>query len=287
MQPIRNYDDDRDRAAVADLILDVARHDGSEPLAEEKKAEWLRASEDVIALVSESLDAYLHASWSAGFWSIEMAFRPTERTAERVEELLAAGIRACLQHRSAPIHVWAFAPWLERHLTGHEVLRRLVIMGRDLPAAPVEEPTDSVIIEAFRVGSDEDRFLEVNNRAFEGHPENGGWDRMMLSERMSRPWFDPDGFFLASDSDGALLGFCWTKRHDPTTGEIYVIATDPNLRRKGLGRRLLRTGLAYMASEGCMRAILFVREGEDAAVGLYRSEGFVRLETRTEYLVAP
>ena len=59
----------------------------------------------------------------------------------------------------------------------------------------------------------------MNNRAFAGHPEQGGWPEPTLARRMAEPWFDPTLFLLAFDAEG-LAGFNWLKHPRPRTTPI-------------------------------------------------------------------
>jgi len=159
---------------------------------------------------------------------------------------------------------------------GFTVERELLQLRCRLPLSPPPDGEQRVATRAFRPGVDEPAWLQVNNRAFAGHPEQGHWDREVLLERESEPWFRPDGFRVA-EVDGRLAGSCWTKVHDdtrPPLGEIYVISVDPDLHGLGLGRALTRAGLEWLASVGVTTGMLYVDGANTAAVTLYRSMGF-------------
>ena len=76
--------------------------------------------------------------------------------------------------------------------------RSLYQMRRPLPA----EEHSTLKTRPFRPGEDEQAWLEVNNRAFRWHPEQGGWTEETLKAREAQPWFDPDGFLLYELDDG-------------------------------------------------------------------------------------
>jgi mycothiol synthase len=134
----------------------------------------------------------------------------------------------------------------------------------------------TVAVRSYRPDHDRSSWLEVNNRAFRGHPDQGRWTVADLRAREAEPWFDPDGFLL-HEIDGRLAAFCWTKvhvGHDPPLGEIYVIGVDPDFQGRGLGRELTRAGLDHLTERGLEVGMLYVEDDQETAVGLYRDLGF-------------
>jgi len=165
--------------------------------------------------------------------------------------------------------------------------RRLLQMRCPLPLAT----TTDLVTRPFRPGVDNAAWLEVNNRAFSWHPEQGGWDASVLAGRLAEPWFDAEGFLL-HEEDGRLVGFCWTKVHpavddEPPLGEIYVIAVDPDVVGRGLGRDLTVAGLQHLAARGLTVGMLYVESDNTPAVTLYESLGFRTHQTDTAFTPPP
>jgi len=144
---------------------------------------------------------------------------------------------------------------------------------------PIADDSPLLPTRAFVPGIDDHAFLQVNNRAFEWHPDQSNWSIAQLNERMGEPWFEPEGFLL-HEIDGALAGFCWTKVHpasgdEPELGEIYVIAVDPAFHGQGIGRALTVAGLRSLASRSLQIGMLHVEHDNVAAQSMYRALGFV------------
>ena len=66
-------------------------------------------------------------------------------------------------------------------------------------------------------------------------------------------------------------------------GDLMSICVLPEFQGRGFGRLLLRHALERFAALGVEQVFLEVRVGNDAAKGLYRSEGFCDVGTRRHY----
>jgi ribosomal-protein-alanine N-acetyltransferase len=69
--------------------------------------------------------------------------------------------------------------------------------------------------------------------------------------------------------------------------QVHNLAVEPEWRRRGLGRRLLESGLRAAAREGAEKAFLEVRVSNREAIALYRSVGFEPLGERRDYYDDP
>jgi mycothiol synthase len=192
---------------------------------------------------------------------------------------IGAGLLDCLLGLSKRrLQIWAMAdtPAARTLAASRSLLRHreLLIMKRSLIEPLPESPApDGVTIRAFRMGTDEAAWLALNARAFAGHPEQGRLDRTDLEERMSEPWFDPDGFLVAERS-GVLIGFHWTKQQPDRLGEVYVLGVDPQAAGGGVGKALLIAGLRHLRARGNTEVELYVESDHRTAVGLYARAGF-------------
>jgi mycothiol synthase len=192
---------------------------------------------------------------------------------------LAADLDVVRQGGGGEVYVWVTAPTADDDAAAAAAG---LAPGRDLYElrAPLPLPASVPTLEwrGFRAG-DEAGWLEVNNRAFDWHPEQGGWTIEKLREAMAQPWVDLDGF-LVHEREGRMAGFCWTKVHvdeDPPVGEIYVIAVDPDFHGLGLGKALTLAAMDWLHRERSITVgNLFVDASNTTAVRMYEKLGFER-----------
>jgi len=220
--------------------------------------------------------------------SAELAVHPDHRRRGLGRLLVEAAVAASPDGR---LRLWAHgehpAAAALAHTLGFERARVLFQMRRSLYApVPAPELPDGVELRPFVVGQDEAAWVEVNNRAFADHPDQGGWTVADVEAREAEPWFDPAGFLLAVREDGgALAGFHWTKVHagPPPIGEVYVLGVDPSARGLKLGPALTVAGLRHLRSRGLSQVLLYVDESNTGAVRLYESLGFRKWDADVQF----
>jgi ribosomal-protein-alanine N-acetyltransferase len=129
------------------------------------------------------------------------------------------------------------------------------------------------------VEADLPRVLDIEARAF-ARP----WSPELVKRELTHDWSTillveepaPDG------RGQRILGFCifWVV-HDEV--HILNLATDPDHRRRGVGRAVLLATLELGRRQKCTLATLEVRKGNAGAIALYRNLGFRSVGVRPGY----
>jgi mycothiol synthase len=294
-----------DIAAISALVEAASVADGHRALGEHQWLDLVQGGREgfagFVARESGRERVIAYAQISRGndsSWAVEYVVHPRWRESTGAElrtQLLTTAIGEISAQGGGHVHLWVPKPGPIDDAVAEAVgLRRgrdLVQMRRPLP---VSDESAVITVRPFRPGEDEPAWLEVNNRAFHGHPEQGSWDMSTIAERERQPWFDPLGFLLY-ERDARLAGFCWTKVHeteddvvhegfDGQLGEIYVVAVDPDFQGHGLGRQLVLAGLSSLYERGVTMGMLYVDHDNEAARKLYFSLGFVDDHTDRAYV---
>ena len=211
------------RDGVAPLSEDVllqVRHGSTPPARDLVLNAGGRAGRATRSLVGYAhLDAPDYAGQD-GDITAELVIHPAHRRQGYGASLLASVLAMADGHG---VRIWAHGD-----LPGSAALagkfkltriRALFQLRMPLAKVPAADPVfpAGVTVRTFVPGADEAAWLGVNQRAFAHHPEQGSWTIKDLRLREEEPWFDPNGFFLA-ERDGRIVGFHWTKVHQPDDG---------------------------------------------------------------------
>jgi ribosomal-protein-alanine N-acetyltransferase len=104
------------------------------------------------------------------------------------------------------------------------------------------------------------------------------WDAEALAELLAQP-----GTILeVAPGEGFIL-----LRAVADEAEVLTLAVGPEARRKGLGLRLVETGVARAAAMGAERVFLEVADDNAAALALYARCGFQAVGRRRGYYARP
>ncbi|QNG19575.1 ribosomal protein S18-alanine N-acetyltransferase [Rhodococcus triatomae] len=126
--------------------------------------------------------------------------------------------------------------------------------------------------------ADAERCAELERALFAG---DGPWSAQAFRSELASPHVHyvvaRDGDLLVGYGGIALLG-----ASPSTESEIHTIGTDPGYQRRGIGGALLGRLLALADRHGGP-VFLEVRTDNEAAIALYRREGFEIVGTRKNY----
>jgi mycothiol synthase len=283
--------------AVLKLIEDTTAFDNTPPIAEHILLHLRHGGDksDSHLLVEKGEDvigyAHLDQTDSVAGPSIELVVDPKFRGEGVGKQLLGKAIEICGKY----VRLWVHGDQPAAHALatsfGFEKFRTVLQMSRALgQILQIPKLDPDIVIRSFLPGIDSNSWLELNNKVFKDHPEQGTWQLSDLNIRLGEEWFDEQGFFLAVIND-KLMGSTWTKIHGarthshagenqthahPAIGEIYITAVDQDYSGRGIGKALTISALNYLKYQGLSNAILYVDFDNKKALNLYQSFGFTQ-----------
>lgn len=127
--------------------------------------------------------------------------------------------------------------------------------------------TGEIQIRSFE-DADEDAVAALWREVF---PDDPPWNEPSLLMEQKRA-VQRELFFVAM-INGALAGTAMGG-YDGHRGWVYAVAVRPDLRRRGIGARLMSSLESALAEMGCPKVNLQVRAGNEAVVAFYRRLGY-------------
>ena len=118
------------------------------------------------------------------------------------------------------------------------------------------------------------RSHDVRAFAVDGTPDEWSDYVTGLVTRPGGGSFLPDASFAAGTEAGELDAAVITTELAPRTSHIAQLAVDPEARRRGLGRTLMRSAMSRAAAIGYTRMTLLVAKANTPAARLYDQLGF-------------
>jgi mycothiol synthase len=136
-----------------------------------------------------------------------------------------------------------------------------------------------VVVRLVRPGLDEPAQVELINACFVGHPSPVSVTEEFVRHVQALPGFDASGVLLAAAADqpDRLVGFCRTEMLDgdgKRRGVVGLVGVLPEWRGRGLGRELLRWGIAHLRRLDAGSVELSVEARNELALSLYLRTGF-------------
>jgi mycothiol synthase len=286
---------DTQQSLVLDLINRTTNHDGTPPIAEHILLHLRyggdKADSHLLVEKDNQVIGYAHLDQTdlvAGP-SVELVVDPSYRGTGVGKALLSEAIKICGKSLRLWVHGEAEVAHNLAASFNFEKIRTVLQMSKSLTdIQPLPVIDKEIIIRSFLPRIDSDAWLELNNKVFKDHPEQGGWQLSDLNHRLSEEWFDEKGFFIV-EKNKQVIASTWTKVHGehshnhdgeashahPAIGEIYITAVDPEYTGLGIGKALTITALNYLKYQGLTDAMLYVDFDNKAALNLYDSLGFI------------
>ena len=215
----------------------------------------------------------------------DLTVDPSCRRRGHGRRLLEAAVRQAAAAGGTDIALYAPAEGPGRAFAEAMGMRyRSSLWRMDLPVGtPVPGPSfpEDIVARIYGDWLPLPQHVALLNDAFASHPTPVSWTVEAVAYAQARPDFDPSGTLLvcpAQDPERPV-GFVRAVLAGPDEagrpgGEIRVVGVLPEWRRRGLGRELLRWGVARLREQGVATIQLTVEAENEHALELYRRTGF-------------
>lgn len=119
--------------------------------------------------------------------------------------------------------------------------------------------------------------VEADHRAIIGVVDEW-WGGRGMRSLLPRLWLQhfTGTSWIAETEDGRLAGFLvgFVSPDRPDEAYVHMVATNPNLRRRGVGRALYEQFVADVRGRGVRRVTAITWPGNRVSIGFHRSIGF-------------
>ena len=116
--------------------------------------------------------------------------------------------------------------------------------------------------------ADEAAVVDLWMRVFPDDPPRNAPQAVIARKQRVQP-----DLFLVAEAQGRILGAV-VAGYDGVRGWVHHLAVEPTARGRGVGRRLMDEAERRLASLGCVKLNLQVREGNESAVRFYARLGY-------------
>ena len=119
-------------------------------------------------------------------------------------------------------------------------------------------------------------FVSLDRELFPYSP----WTAGQYKEELSSP---TRNFVVALDEASSIIGYAGVFAPGATEADILTVGVIPEHRGKGIAKALMALITDWAIAQGSTAMMLEVKTGNDDAIGLYESLGYLKLNIRKDY----
>ncbi len=91
-------------------------------------------------------------------------------------------------------------------------------------------------------------------------------------------------FMSVAEADNQIVGYCGVFLPAPgVEADVLTVAVLPDFRRQGIAREFMRQIEEWAKDRGASALMLEVERSNSAAIGLYKSLGYLQISVRMDY----